>query len=233
VPVWSHLTDTHVAKCALAVPQNARRPVDMWTTQGRCPHPHRLNSRSNSQLQFNENELDATPAAAPPVCPATFVMKSLRHFYTDSENHSHRVPEVGQGLCPQSQHPHCREERAQGGLRAAVAAQNGPQEGLWCAHGTGAILSGDRAEVPTNDPNRRILAARRASSPTLTSTSAMKFSGPSSCAWQRSSPSRRRTSSMAQLHRAGAHRAKIAFRKNDNAFSRSTTLKPCRRPQTS
>ena len=32
---------------------NARRPVDMWTTQGRCPHIHRPNSRS-IHLQFDE-----------------------------------------------------------------------------------------------------------------------------------------------------------------------------------
>jgi hypothetical protein len=30
----------------------SRRPVDMWTTQGRCPHTHR--SSSNSQLQFDD-----------------------------------------------------------------------------------------------------------------------------------------------------------------------------------
>jgi hypothetical protein len=32
---------------------NARRPVDMWTTQGRCPHIHRPNS-SSIHIQFDE-----------------------------------------------------------------------------------------------------------------------------------------------------------------------------------
>jgi len=35
--------------------RNARRPVDMWTTQRRCPHIHRPSSNDN-QLQFDEQK---------------------------------------------------------------------------------------------------------------------------------------------------------------------------------
>src|ERR1700684_1989677 len=35
--------------------RDARRPVDMWTTQGRCPQTHRPNNNHN-QLQFDEFE---------------------------------------------------------------------------------------------------------------------------------------------------------------------------------
>src|SRR6516162_9292146 len=37
------------------IARDARWPVDMWTTQGRCPHTHRPNNNRN-QLQFDEFE---------------------------------------------------------------------------------------------------------------------------------------------------------------------------------
>src|SRR6516164_8596097 len=37
------------------IAHDARWPVDMWTTQGRCPHTHRPNNNRN-QLQFDEFE---------------------------------------------------------------------------------------------------------------------------------------------------------------------------------
>src|SRR3974390_3050026 len=41
------------------IARDARWPVDMWTTQGRCPQTHRPNNNRN-QLQFDEFEKQPT-----------------------------------------------------------------------------------------------------------------------------------------------------------------------------
>src|SRR6516162_2381756 len=72
------------------IAHDARWPVDMWTTQGRCPHTHRPNNNRN-QLQFDKFEKQPTgPEGSKPTWRQGRPTNPLHQLYADTENHSHR-----------------------------------------------------------------------------------------------------------------------------------------------
>jgi hypothetical protein len=69
--------------------QRAGGPVDMWTTQGRCPHPHRPQQQQSVQFDcFGRARL--TPARRAP-----HLNGRLRHLCADPDSRSH--PESHRG----------------------------------------------------------------------------------------------------------------------------------------
>src|SRR6516165_5288013 len=71
------------------IAHDARWPVDMWTTQGRCPHTHRPNNNRN-QLQFDKFEKQPTgPEGSKPTWRQGRPTNPLHQLYAGTENHSH------------------------------------------------------------------------------------------------------------------------------------------------
>jgi len=81
--------------CALDTRHSARgrvraagRPVDMWTTQGRCPHPHRRSKRQHQVDCFEGEEVSQVTSP-----------RRLRHLCADRDSHlqlnnEHRCSEL-------------------------------------------------------------------------------------------------------------------------------------------
>src|SRR6516162_9685996 len=73
------------------IAHDARWPVDMWTTQGRCPHTHRPNNNRN-QLQFDKFEKQPTgPEGSKPTWRQGRPTNPLHQLYAGTENHSHEI----------------------------------------------------------------------------------------------------------------------------------------------
>ena len=96
-------------------------------------------STAEATASFNLIKMNRTPppAVAPPVCPATFVTKSLRHFYTDSENHS-------QGACSLLGAVNAEFRRARGASSAGCGHIAAVLR-LGCEVAWPAVLDGDGA----------------------------------------------------------------------------------------
>src|SRR6516165_2095257 len=90
------------------IAHDARWPVDMWTTQGRCPHTHRPNNNRN-QLQFDKFEKQPTgPEGSKPTWRQGRPTNPLHQLYAGTENHSQQWPaalprEIG-GMTGAAQH---------------------------------------------------------------------------------------------------------------------------------
>src|SRR6516162_5502379 len=73
------------------IAHDARWPVDMWTTQGRCPHTHRPNNNRN-QLQFDKFEKQPTgPEGSKPTWRQGRPTNPLHQLYAGTENHSQQL----------------------------------------------------------------------------------------------------------------------------------------------
>src|SRR6516164_2874817 len=74
------------------IAHDARWPVDMWTTQGRCPHTHRPNNNRN-QLQFDKfGAVPTGPEGSKPTWRQGRPTNPLHQLYAGTENHSHLGP---------------------------------------------------------------------------------------------------------------------------------------------
>src|SRR6516165_12180542 len=84
------------------IAHDARWPVDMWTTQGRCPHTHRPNNNRN-QLQFDKFEKQPTgPEGSKPTWRQGRPTNPLHQLYAGTENHSHLSAGMSPGSFSQS-----------------------------------------------------------------------------------------------------------------------------------
>src|SRR4029077_11655650 len=157
----------------------------------------------------------------------------------DLEPAYRRLSELGGSLRPQPSHPHRvgREGCSQGRPCPALAAPNNEQERLrrlfhLQEHGAGVNFSHQHAEI-SHPRTTASLHASAAASPTITSTSAMKLLAPWSCAWPRSSPSKRPTTSMATASssRSSTARKSASARTTMPSWPLMTWLR-CRLPLT-
>jgi len=74
----------HTLRNTAAAPAARVRPVDMWTTQGRCPHPHRPQQQQQS-VQFDcFGRVRLTPARRTP-----HLNGRLPHLCADPDSRSH------------------------------------------------------------------------------------------------------------------------------------------------
>jgi hypothetical protein len=137
-----------------------------------------------------------------------------------------RLPQLGGGLCPQSQNSHGvgRERPAQRGLRAACSTLYGETRAygvyfIFKSMEQGRTFRITVPKYPTGIPTTASWRISAAASLIITSTSAMRFWGRSSSVWPVSFPSHAtywlngHSFIERELLRVG-----IAFHKDDNAF---------------
>ncbi len=85
--------DTRPSRCEPA--DGTGRPVDMWTTQGRCPHIHRRSKRRQHQVDCFEGSDRSHPARHPKANISRRGQirstRRLRHLCADPGSHSHQL----------------------------------------------------------------------------------------------------------------------------------------------
>jgi hypothetical protein len=120
--------------CALDTRHSARgrvraagRPVDMWTTQGRCPHPHRRSKRQHQVDCFEGEEVSQVTSP-----------RRLRHLCADRDSHL-QSPELS------------RSARIIEVLVDPAAASAARPFGVW-----GASIIQQRGPKPAPDPQEHV-----------------------------------------------------------------------------